>query len=156
MIKNIMIIVATVIITSVITALGMVQFGNSLRYEGKTAREWYQENSHTERARAGCIEGVKKMQSVLEEAMKNEPNIQKQPAQQTVILREQKPVIDDCSDDAAAYNSCLIKYNTDMIEYQSCLMCEQSSGFGCSTSCISPNNVCYTKVSIFCRSKVID
>ncbi len=58
-----------------------------------------------------------------------------------------------CQDEQAKYNSCLIKYNTEMLEYQNCQSGNKT--FGCSLSSWQPINTCGANVSSSCRKQVL-
>lgn len=58
-----------------------------------------------------------------------------------------------CQEEQAAYNSCLIKYNTEMLEYQSCQSGDKT--FGCSLSSWEPTNTCGVNVSSWCRKQIL-
>lgn len=51
-------------------------------------------------------------------------------------------ITEDCKKDQDKYNSCLTKYNTEMIEYQSCMTCKANDEYGCGLACIKPYNNC--------------
>jgi len=48
----------------------------------------------------------------------------------------------NCKENQDKYNSCLTKYNTDMIEYQSCVTCKANNEYGCALACTKPYNNC--------------
>jgi len=54
----------------------------------------------------------------------------------------QTSIQQSCQQDHAKYNSCLNEYNSEMLEYQSCLQCKQNNGFGCGFGCAEPYNNC--------------
>lgn len=58
-----------------------------------------------------------------------------------------------CQDEQTAYNSCLIKYNTEILEYQNCQ--SGSKNFGCPLSSWQPINTCGANVSSSCKKQVL-
>jgi len=58
-----------------------------------------------------------------------------------------------CQEEQAAYNSCLIRYNTKMLEYQSCQSRDKT--FGCPLSSHQPYNACGLDVSSWCRKQIL-
>jgi len=58
-----------------------------------------------------------------------------------------------CDEEQATYNTCLIKYNTEMLEYQNCQSGNQT--FGCSPSSYKPSNSCALNVSSWCRKQIL-
>jgi len=58
-----------------------------------------------------------------------------------------------CQDEQTTYNSCLIKYNTELLEYQNCQAGEKT--FGCSLSSSQLINTCEVNISSWCRKQIL-
>lgn len=58
-----------------------------------------------------------------------------------------------CQEEQAKYNSCLIKYSTEMLEYQNCQSGDKT--FGCSLSSWQPINTCGANVYSSCRKQIL-
>ncbi len=76
------------------------------------------------------------------------------------ILEESSPIDNikssmdqKCNEQQATYNSCLIKYNTEMIEWQSCQSGNKT--FGCPLSSNPPLNTCGANISSWCRKQIL-
>ncbi len=58
-----------------------------------------------------------------------------------------------CQEEQTTYNSCLIKYNTEMLEYQNCQLGDKT--FGCPLSSREPLNTCEVNISSWCRKQIL-
>lgn len=58
-----------------------------------------------------------------------------------------------CQEEQARYNSCLIKYNTKMLEYQNCQSGDKT--FGCPLSSLQPINICGVNISSWCSKQIL-
>jgi len=56
-----------------------------------------------------------------------------------------------CQEQQAEYNSCLIRYNTKMIEWQNCQSGNKT--FGCPL--VAPSNSCGANISSWCRKQIL-
>lgn len=58
----------------------------------------------------------------------------------------------NCNEEQIKYSACLTAYNTEMIQYQSCML--NQNKFGCLSS-FEPRNNCPLQVSALCRRQVV-
>ena len=58
-----------------------------------------------------------------------------------------------CRKEQEEYNSCLIKYNTELLEWQNCQAGKQT--FGCPLSSMHPINTCGTNISSLCKNQIL-
>ncbi len=75
-----------------------------------------------------------------------EEEVVSEPRNEILENREQK-----CQEQQAEYNSCLIRYNTKMIEWQNCQSGNKT--FGCPL--VAPNNSCGANISSWCRKQIL-
>ena len=58
-----------------------------------------------------------------------------------------------CQEQQAEYNTCMIRYNTELLEWQSCQSSEKP--FGCPPSSWKPHNSCGANISSWCRKQIL-
>lgn len=59
----------------------------------------------------------------------------------------------NCQEEQTTYNSCLIKYNTELLEFQNCQTGEKT--FGCPLSSSQPINTCGIGITSWCRKQIL-